>query len=152
MSKTILGLPFRLALFVAATVAGAMPIVGLSLASIAVDAPTASTAFAALVFFGLALAADLRPVPMDDSNNSEVSIASVFIVSAAILLGWRFAVPAAALSIGITFAVIRRPLPHTVFNVSMYALSALAAALPVFLFGPIHCAQAGRLTAYVLFV
>ena len=151
MSKTILGLPSRLALFVAATVVVAMPIVGLSLASIAVDPPKVSTGLAALVFFGLALAADLRPVPMDDSNKSEVSIASVFIVSAAILLGWRFAVPAAALSIGITFAVIRRPLPHTLFNISMYALSALAAALPVFLFGPIHGAPAGRLTAYVLF-
>src|SRR5215831_15716185 len=151
MSKTILGLPSRLALFVAATVVVAMPLVGLSLASIAVDPPTASTALAALVFFGLALAADLRPVPMDDSNKSEVSIASVFIVTAAILLGWRFAVPAAALSIGITFAVIRRPLPHTLFNISMYALSALAAALPVFLFGPIHGAPAGRLTGYVLF-
>jgi diguanylate cyclase (GGDEF)-like protein len=151
MSKTILGLPSRLALFVAATVVVAMPLVGLSLASIAVDPPTAATGLAALVFFGLALAADLRPVPMDDSNKSEVSIASVFIVTAAILLGWRFAVPAAALSIGITFAVIRRPLPHTLFNISMYALSAFAAALPVFLFGPINGAPAGRLTAYVLF-
>src|SRR5690242_20175842 len=151
MSKTILGLPYRLALFIAATLVAALPIVGLSLASIAVDPPKATTGLAALVFFVLALVADLRPVPMDDSNNSEVSIASVFIVSAVILLGWRFAVPAAALSIGITFAVIRRPLPHTLFNISMYALSALAAALPVFLFGPIHGAPAGRLTAYVLF-
>src|SRR5262245_6093337 len=85
MSKTILGLPSRLALFVAATVVVAMPLVGLALASIAVDPPTAATGLAALVFFGLALAADLRPVPMDDSNKSEVSIASVFIVTAAIL-------------------------------------------------------------------
>ena len=150
MSKTILGLPYRLALFIAATLLVALPIVGLSLASIAVDPPKATTGLAALVFFVLALVADLRPVPMDDSNKSEVSIASVFIVSAAILLGWRFAVPAAALSIGITFAVIRRPLPHTLFNISMYALSALAAAVPVFLFGPIHAASAGRLTTYVL--
>jgi diguanylate cyclase (GGDEF)-like protein len=151
MSKTILGLPSRLALFIAATLLVALPIVGLSLASIAVDPPTASTGLAGLVFFALALVADLRPVPMDDSNKSEVSIASVFIVSAAILLGWRFAVPAAALSIGITFAVVRRPLPHTLFNISMYALSAFAAALPVVLFGAIHGAPAGRLTAYVLF-
>ena len=150
MSKPILGLPVRLALFIAATLVVALPIVGLSLASIAVDPPKATTGLAALVFFVLALVADLRPVPMDDSNKSEVSIASVFIVSAAILLGWRFAVPAAALSIGITFAVIRRPLPHTLFNISMYALSAFAAAVPVFLFGPIHAASAGRLTAYVL--
>jgi diguanylate cyclase (GGDEF)-like protein len=151
MHKTILGLPSRLVVFIAATLLVALPIVGLSLSSIAVDPPKATTGLAALVFFVLALVADLRPVPMDDSNKSEVSIASVFIVSSAILLGWRFAVPAAALSIGITFAVIRRPLPHTLFNVSMYALSAFAAALPVLVFGPIHGSPAGRLTAYVLF-
>ena len=150
MPSTILGLPSRLALFVAATVVVALPVVGLALASIAVDPPTATTGLAALAFFALALVADLRPVPMDDENKSEVSIASVFIVSAAILLGWRFAVPAAALSIAITFAVIRRPLPHTLFNVSMYALSAFAAGLPVLLFGSIHGAPAGRLTAYAL--
>ncbi|HYX77272.1 MAG TPA: GGDEF domain-containing protein, partial [Gaiellaceae bacterium] len=150
MPTTILGLPGRLAAFIAATLLVALPLVGLSLASIAIDPPSGSTALAALVFFGLALAADLRPVPMDDTNRSEVSIASVFIVSAAILLGWRFAVPAAALSIAITFAVIRRPLPHTLFNVSMYALSAFAAALPALAFGAIHGAPAGRLTAYAL--
>jgi diguanylate cyclase (GGDEF)-like protein len=147
---TILGLPRRLAAFIAATLIVALPVIGLSLASIAVDPPEATTALAALVFFGLALVADLRPVPMDDDNKSEVSIASVFIVSAAILLGWRFAVPAAALSIAITFTAIRRPLAHTLFNVSMYALSAFAAALPVVVFGPIHGAPAGRLTAYAL--
>jgi diguanylate cyclase (GGDEF)-like protein len=150
MPKTILGLPFRLAAFIAAVLLVALPVVGLSLASLAVDPPRATTALAALAFFGLALAADLRPVPMDDDNKSEVSIASVFIVSAAILLGWRFAVPAAALSIAITFAVIRRPLPHTIFNISMYALSAFAAGLPVILFGSIHGTPAGTLTSYAL--
>ncbi|HSC51608.1 MAG TPA: diguanylate cyclase [Gaiellaceae bacterium] len=150
MSNSLFGLPSRLTAFIAATVLIALPVVGLSLASLAVDPPSATTAVAAFVFFALALAADLRPVPMDDSNKSEVSIASVFIVSSAVLLGWRFAVPAAALSIGITFVVIRRPLPHTVFNISMYALSACAAALPVIALGPIHGAPAGRLTAYVL--
>ena len=151
MSTTVFGLPSRLVLFIAATTAVALPLVGLSIASLAVDPPTVTTALAALVFFALALVADLSPVPMDDSNKSEVSIASVFIVSSAILFGWRFSVPSAALSIAITFAWIRRPLPHTLFNVSMYALSACAAALPLTLFGPIHGSPADRLTAYVLF-
>jgi diguanylate cyclase (GGDEF)-like protein len=150
MSKTILGLPSRLAAFIAATLLLALPLVGFSLASIAVDPPKATTALAALVFFALALGADLRPVPMDDSNKSEVSIASVFIVSSAILLGWRFAVPSAALSIAITYAVIRRPLPHTIFNISMYAIAAGTAALPGIVFGPIHGTPAGTVTAYAL--
>ncbi len=150
MSKTICGLPSRLVGFVAATLLLALPIVTLSLKSIAVDPPSLSTALVVLLFLALALIADLSPVPMDESGKSEVSIASVFIVAAAILLGWRFAVPLAALSIGVTFAVIRRPLVHTLFNVSMYAISAFAAALPVMIFGPIHGVGSARLTGYVL--
>ena len=80
----------------------------------------------------------------------EVSIANVFIVVTAILFGWRYAVPLAALSIGITLVVTRRPWMRVVFNVSMYAIPAWAAYLPVFLFGSIQGAHAARLTAYVL--
>jgi hypothetical protein len=49
----------------------------------ALNPPSATTAAAVCVFFSLALIADLRPVPMDESGKSEVSIASVFIHLAA---------------------------------------------------------------------
>jgi GGDEF domain-containing protein len=119
-------------------------------ASIALDPPSATTGAIVVLFFALALVADLRPVPMDDNGKSEVSIASVFIVTSAILFGWRFAAPLAALSIGITYAVARRPLIRIGFNASMYAISAWAAALPVLIFGQVQGGQPGKLTAYVL--
>jgi diguanylate cyclase (GGDEF)-like protein len=150
LPATILGTPTRLFCYVAATTALAVPAIVLALGSIVLAPPTAGTAAAVLLFFALALLADLQPVPMDETGKSEVSIANVFIVATAILFGWRFAVPVAALSVGITFLVARRPLIRLVFNVSMYAISALAASLPVILLGPIHGAHAARLTVYVL--
>jgi diguanylate cyclase (GGDEF)-like protein len=88
---------------------------------------------------------------MDESGKSEVSIASVFIVTAAILFGWQYAVLLAAVSIGVTYVATRRTVAHTVFNSSMYAISAFGAALPVMLLGPVHGQHPARLTAYILF-
>jgi diguanylate cyclase (GGDEF)-like protein len=150
LTKTICGLPRRLFAYIALTALVALPIIVASLAAIALDPPSGSTAGIVVLFFALALVADLRPVPMDDDGKSEVSIASVFIVTSAILFGWRYAVPLAALSIGITYVAARRPAIRTVFNVSMYAISAWGAALPVMLFGSINGSGPGRLTAYVL--
>jgi len=146
----VFGLPQKLVAYVCGTLLLATPVVVLSLAGIAHRPPSARTAGAVALFFALTLLADLQPVPMDEEGKSEVSIANVFIVTAAILFGWRYAVPLAGLSVGITFAVARRPLSRTLFNVSMYALSALAASVPVILLGPLHGADANRLTAYVL--
>jgi diguanylate cyclase (GGDEF)-like protein len=151
VTKIICGLPSRLFVYIAATALGALPIFVASLTKIAVDPPALRTAAAVLLFFALSLLADLKPVPMDENGKSEVSIASVFIVTSAILFGWRYAVPLATFSIAITYVVARRPITRTLFNTSMYAISALAAALPAMLFGPIHGPEAGRLTGYVLF-
>jgi diguanylate cyclase (GGDEF)-like protein len=148
--STICGLPRRLFAYIALTAFAALPILVGSLLAIALDPPSRSTAGIVVLFFALALVADLRPVPMDDSSKSEVSIASVFIVTSAILFGWRYAVPLAALSIGITYAVAGRPFVRNAFNISMYAIAAFGAALPVMLFGPIHGSEPGKLTGYVL--
>jgi diguanylate cyclase (GGDEF)-like protein len=150
MTKTIFGLPSRLFGYVSASALVAVPIFVFALVSIALDPPPLSRAVVVLLFFLLALIADLSPVPMDETGKSDVSIASVFIVSCAVLFGWRYAVPAAALSIGITFTATRRPIVHRVFNSSMYAIAACAAALPVIVFGPIHGQESAKLTAYVL--
>jgi len=150
LTATICGLPRRLFAYIAVTAVVALPLLVASLAAIALDAPSGSTAGIVLLFFALALVADMRPVPMDDNGKSEVSIASVFIVTSAILFGWRYAVPLAALSIGITYVAAGRPFIRTAFNVSMYAIAAFGAALPVMLFGSIHGSEPGKLTAYVL--
>jgi diguanylate cyclase (GGDEF)-like protein len=150
LPNTICGVPRRLFVYVALTALFAVPLLAAAFASIALDPPSATTGAIVVLFFALALVADLRPVPMDDNGKSEVSIASVFIVTSAILFGWRFAAPLAALSIGITYAVARRPLIRIGFNASMYAISAWAAALPVLIFGQVQGGQPGKLTAYVL--
>jgi diguanylate cyclase (GGDEF)-like protein len=150
LSKTICGFPPRLFAYVMATLGVAVPLAVVSLATIALDPPSVLEGFVVLLFFALALVADLRPVPMDETGKSEVSISTVFIVTSALLFGWRYAVPLAALSIGITYVVARRPVLRTLFNSSMYAISAFAAALPVMLFGPVQGAEPARLTTYVL--
>ncbi|HVA30032.1 MAG TPA: diguanylate cyclase [Gaiellaceae bacterium] len=150
MTKTICGLPARLALYIGAVTAVALPLVVVALAKIALHPPGIRTAGAVGLFFLLALVADLRPVAMDESGKSEVSIANVFMVSVAILFGWRYAVPLAGLSAALSFAITRSGLARILFNLSMYALSAGAAAVPVILFGAVHGGHPARLTAYVL--
>jgi diguanylate cyclase (GGDEF)-like protein len=150
MTKTICGLPERLALFIGAVTAVAVPLVVYALVAIAVDPPSAREGFAVLLFFALALAAELRPVPMDEDGGSEISIQNVFVVAVAILYGWRFAVPLAAFSTGISFAVARRGAARVTFNFSMYGLSAAAAALPTVFFGIVGHAGSTRLTLFIL--
>jgi diguanylate cyclase (GGDEF)-like protein len=150
MNKILCGLPIRLTVFIAAVAAAAVPVIVLALAKIAFDPPALRSGAAVLLFFGLALVAELRPVAMDENGGSEVSISNVFFVAVAILFGWRYAVPVAALSSGISFAIARRGFARLIFNVSMYALAAGAASLPTLVLGTIHGISSTRLTLYVL--
>ena len=145
----ICGLPRRLFLFIGATVAVAAPLILLALGSIALDPPSVKTAGAVVLFFALALLADLRPMPMHEGGKSDVSVANIFTVTVAILFGWRFAVPLAALSIAITLVAGRRPLDRIAFNISMYAIGAWMASLPTTVFGHADHVGSGQLTAYM---
>jgi diguanylate cyclase (GGDEF)-like protein len=146
----ICGIPRRVFLYIAVLAAAAVPALAGSLSLIAVEPPRPKVVLAVLLFAGLSLAADLRPVPMDPERKDTVSIANVFIVTTAILFGVRFAVPMACLSVGIAQLVNGGTRRHRmIFNVSMYSLAALAAGLPTALFGPVD--ESGlRLTGYVL--
>ena len=145
----ICGLPRRLFLFIGATVAVAAPLILLALGSIALDPPSVKTAGSVVLFFALALLADLRPMPMHEGGKSDVSVANIFTVTVAILFGWRFAVPLAALSIAITLVAGRRPLDRIAFNISMYAIGAWMASLPTTVFGHADHVGSGQLTAYM---
>jgi len=145
----ICGLPRRLFLFIGATVAVAAPLILLALGSIALDPPSVKTAGSVVLFFALALLADLRPMPMHEGGKSDVSVANVFTVTVAILFGWRFAVPLAALSIAITLVAGRRPLDRIAFNISMYAIGAWMASVPTMIFGHAADVGSGQLTAYM---
>ena len=144
------GLPTRLFAYIAAVTAIGMPLVAVSLGAIVVDGPSVRTGASVLLFFALTLLADLQPVPMDESGKSELSIANIFIVTTAVLFGWHYAVPLAALSVGITYGITHRPLSRCLFNVSMYAISAWAASLPVTILGSTRSLSAAELTAFVL--
>ena len=136
--------------YIGAVAALGIPATGLAIGDVAAHPPGWATAGRLLPFFALALLADLQPVPMDGAGKSEVSTANVFIVSTAIIFGWRYAVLLAAFSVGVTFLLTRRPFTRTLFNVSMYVLAAWAAALPVTLLGPVHGLDSARITEYVL--
>ena len=146
----VLGLPIRLFAYVAAVTAIGVPLMIASLGAILVDRPSIRTGASVLLFFALALLADLQPVPMDESGKSELSIASIFIVTTAILFGWHYAVPLAALSVGVTYGLARRPVSRCLFNISMYAIAAWAASLPATLLGTSRSPNAAQLTALVL--
>jgi diguanylate cyclase (GGDEF)-like protein len=150
LARQIQGIPTRLVLFIGATAAAAAPLLLAALASIAVHPPSVLTAVGAVLFFFLALAADLRPMPMHEGGKSDVSIANVFTVTAAILFGWRFAVPIASFSILITLLASHRPASRILFNVSMSAISAWAASVPVTFFDSLAHVGAGELTGFML--
>jgi diguanylate cyclase (GGDEF)-like protein len=148
--REIFGLPVRLFAYIAATTSLAVPMLVLAIVSIALDLPSGKTAIGAVLFFAFALIADLKPMPMHESGKSDVSVANVFTVTAAVLLGWQYAVPIAAVSIAITMLKERVQLSRVTFNVATYAIAACAAGTPVNLFGSAGHTNAGRLTAYVI--
>jgi diguanylate cyclase (GGDEF)-like protein len=148
--RTISGLPARLFAYITFTTVTAAALLGWAICSLIVDPPGWRSAWPVLFFAALSLAADLRPVPMDESGKDQVSVASVFTVTTAVLFGARYAIPVAALSIAVPAVVTRQPWEKFCFNVSMYILTSAGAALPVVIFGtPDHSGI--KLSGYVLF-
>jgi len=145
----ICGMPARLFAYISATTALAVPAILLSFAVIALHPPSIDTAAGVALFFLLALLADLQPMPMGEGGKTDVSITNVFTITVAILYGWRYAVPMAAISIAASM-VGRRPPARIAFNVASYGLAAFAASLPVIVFGSSATVGAGELTAYIL--
>jgi diguanylate cyclase (GGDEF)-like protein len=150
MAKQICGIPIRLFVYITATAAVGLPAIALALTGIVIDPPTIGKAAGVALFLALALLADLQPMPMGEGGKTDVSITNVFTVTVAVLFGWHYAVPVAAVSIALSMVVGRRPFVRILFNVAQYAISALAASLPVIIFGVSGAEGAGRLTAYIL--
>ena len=146
----ICGVPPRLFAYIAATASIGIPAIVLALAGILINPPSLQTAAGVLLFFALALLAELQPMPMGDGGKQDVSITNVFTVTAAVLFGWEYAVPLAALTMGVAMVAGRYPFMKILFNVSQYAITALAASVPVMIFGPSDNVGSGQLTAYIL--
>jgi len=122
----------RLRWLIASALALATPVVAGAAVSIALHPPGAREATAILLFLGLALLAELKPVPLEVEGLSSVSLAFVFILSGLILFGWETAVLIAFVSSVAAQLVERRPLSRLAFNGGVYALSAFAASMPAF--------------------
>jgi diguanylate cyclase (GGDEF)-like protein/putative nucleotidyltransferase with HDIG domain len=97
--------------------------------------PSRSTLAGVLVFALAALAAEFKPVPLDEQGARKVSLAFVFLMASQILFGWQYAVIAALIATAIVECVERGLSLRGSFNASAYALSAFASALPAFLLG-----------------
>ena len=78
--KTIWGLPPRLVAFIAAVVVLAAAALGVSAARIVASPPRLHEWLGIGLFLGLALIADLHPVPLDEKG-SQVSLAFVILIA-----------------------------------------------------------------------
>ena len=112
----------RLRRLIACAIALAAPVVAGAAVSIALDQPGAGEATAILLFLGLALLAELKPVPLEVEGMSSVSLAFVFILSGLILFGWETAVL-------IAFVAAIPVIPFVVASGSTAVIVSLAASL-----------------------
>ncbi len=129
------GYPPRLYWYIAAVLGVALPVVTGAVVGVAFDPPDVATGIGVLLFFGFALLADMKPVPLDVENERVVSLAFVFVVSSQILFGWEYAVLSAVLGVLLSQMVERRPFLRSFFNAAVYGLAAFSSAIPVFLLG-----------------
>ncbi|HJS70175.1 MAG TPA: HD domain-containing phosphohydrolase [Gaiellaceae bacterium] len=129
------GYPPRLYWYIAAVLGIALPVAAGAVVRVALDPPGLSTWVGVILFFGLALLADMKPVPLDVENERVVSLAFVFVVSSQILFGWEYAVLSAIGGVLVSQMVERRPVARSLFNAAVYGLAAFSSAFPVFLLG-----------------
>ena len=73
--ESLPGYPPRLRLLIAIALALAFPVVVWAVVSIALDPPGGAEALAITLFLGLALLAELNPVPLEEDDLSTVSLA-----------------------------------------------------------------------------
>ena len=142
------GYPPRLYWYIAAVLGVALPVAAGAVVRVVLDPSDLSTWVGVILFFGLALLADMKPVPLDVENERVVSLAFVFVVSSQILFGWEYAVLSAIGGVLISQMVERRPVARSLFNAAVYGLAAFSSAFPVFLLGARAVTSLERITLY----
>jgi diguanylate cyclase (GGDEF)-like protein len=122
--------PPRLRRLITCVFALAGPVVAGAVISLAVHQASADVLLGAAALGLLAFLADLKPVPLDESQSRSVSLAFVFVLASTILYGWALGVVIGAVSVTLSQVVEHRPIRRTLFNGGAYALAAFAAAAP----------------------
>jgi predicted secreted protein len=125
----------RVLLFVIAVALSALGLVAAAISALAADPPTASESLGALALLGSAIVAEAFPVPIEGVSAGRTSLATVFIVSAAVIYDWRLAVLSGFLTMTTIELGRRRARIRVAFNTGVYTLAAgaagaTAAALP----------------------
>ncbi|HUZ85270.1 MAG TPA: diguanylate cyclase [Gaiellales bacterium] len=116
-------------------VAAAVPTAIAALTMVANQSPGRNVLLGAGACTVAALAAELKPVPLDESGTRIVSLAFVFIMACQILYGWEYAAVAALVSTVLVQTVERAPAVKATFNAAVWVLAALASGLPAAVLG-----------------
>ena len=143
--------PPRLLRYAAAIIAACVPVVVGAAVLVVAHPPSANTIAGACVFLAAAVAAEFKPVPLDEKGGHSVSLAIVFLLSMQVLFGWQYAAPAAMISIIVVGISERAPTLRTSFNAASCCLSAFMSAVPGFVLGWHHLQpqEFGRLSLLV---
>src|SRR5438046_2074914 len=95
--------------------------------SLVTGPPKGSTTLGALALLGSAVIAEAFPVPIEGVSAGRTSLATVFIVAAAVIYDWRLAGVVGFLTMA-TVEIVRRRAPVRItFNAGVYTLAAAAA-------------------------
>src|SRR5262245_49400766 len=122
-----MGLPEHSLPIVLPVVAAGAATVGLALwggAAASLAGPAAALLLAATL-------AEAFPVPIERVRAGATSFANVFIVTAAVVYGWRLGVLVGAFSMSSVEVYRRTPAVRLLYNSALYALAAAAAGLAV---------------------
>jgi signal transduction histidine kinase len=101
--------------------------VGAALWALTSDPPSGATLLGALVLLVASILAEAFPLPIEGVNVGAMSLATVFIVGAAVLYGWPIAVLIGLLTMVTVELGRRRPPMRVIYNSALYVCAALAA-------------------------
>jgi diguanylate cyclase (GGDEF)-like protein/putative nucleotidyltransferase with HDIG domain len=127
--------PPRLLRYVIAIIAIALPVAVGAIVRIGLEPPDDSVVFGLVVFAVAALAAEFKPVPLDDTGERSVSLAFVFLLSAQTLFGWEYGVVAAIVAMTVSQALDRTPALRSAFNTGCYSIAVFVSAIPGLVLG-----------------
>ena len=121
--------------------------VAAALWSFAAGSPNGTTIAAAAAFLLAATIAEGFPVLLESAAAERTSLATIFIVTTAVLYGWTVATPVAALAMAAVELARRRELIRVTYNTTVYALAGIAAGTAA---DAVHGSRLGQLAAATL--